>query len=159
MPRRRRQLSRLARGITLGRVVGLVLALLLTACAAPEAPVPILTGVDPTYGPNTDGCWLNSASGLLTVDATYGTAINNDAPFHSFTMPVMWRPGFTARTVNGHIEVLDAKAVVVAITGRRYSLSGAATRTVLHARLGDRDVTLAGVAVWWACSQKFPPAR
>jgi hypothetical protein len=131
----------------------LVVALLIVGCAGPEAPVPLLTGVDPAIGPNTDECWLNNASGVLSVDPTYGTAINNDAPFHSFTMPVMWRPGFKARSVNGHIEVLDPTGTVVAVTGRKYVIPGAATRTLVHARLGDIDVTLAGVAVWWSCGK------
>lgn len=133
-------------------LVALVLGLVVIGCSAPEAPVPLLTGVDPAIGPDTNECWLNSASGVLTVDPTYGTAINNDAPFHSFTMPVMWRPGFTARQVDGHIEVLDPTGTVVAVTGRKYVIPGASTGTTIQARLGHVAVSVT-TRVWWSCAK------
>jgi len=131
----------------------LVVAFLIVGCAAPvTAPVPLLTGVDPAIGPHTDDCWLNSASGVLSIDATYGTAINNDAPFHSFTMPVMWRPGFTARQANGHIEVVDPTGTVVAVTGRKYVIPGASTSATVQARLGEIPVSVT-TRVWWSCGK------
>lgn len=69
------------------------------------------------------GCYTNFASGLLEVDATYGTAIT-DATIGG-TRPVMWRTGYTARHAGPEVEVLDREGHVVATTGRHYQIEGA----------------------------------
>jgi hypothetical protein len=65
-------------------------------------------------------CYTNFASGPLTVDATYGTAITDQG----HTMPVMWPPGYTGRQAGSEVEVVDETGKVRARTGNSYQIEG-----------------------------------
>ena len=93
-----------------------------------RSPVPLLTG--PPHGEeNTTGpigCFTNHADGALIVHEQYGTAIidTQGGGLKPLATPIMWRPGFTARRSGFEVEVLDANGLVVATTGRTYSIAG-----------------------------------
>jgi hypothetical protein len=104
-------------------VAMLALALGVLGCA----PAALLTGVPPGFP--TDGepaCFTNSAHGRLVADPTYGTAVvdTDGNPANTVAVPVMWRPGFSARRAGGEIEVMDPAGNVVATTGRVYRIDG-----------------------------------
>lgn len=94
------------------RRLGILLAMVLAGCDS----VSILTS------PPGRPCYLNVATGTLVADPTYGTRIEAGA---GWTLPVMWPHGFRARRAGSEVEVLDEDGRVVAVTGRRYNLSGA----------------------------------
>lgn len=104
----------------------LVLAASLAACGSPflGEPVTLLTG-EP-LGPGA--CYTFGATGELVVDPEYGTAIIIESWPHdhekSPPIPVMWRPGFTARRTGTEVAVLDPAGQIVATTGRKYELEG-----------------------------------
>jgi len=97
----------------------LALSLLLSGCAtASDESVRLVTH---DYLPGA--CYTNSAEGPLIFDPTYGTAIR-DLDSGGTTVPVTWRPGFTARRVGAEVEVLDPDGNAVALTGRSYRIAG-----------------------------------
>ncbi len=108
----------MARAIRSTPFVALVLVVVV-ACG-PIAPVKLLT-YDGT------GCHVAPAAGQLVVDPKYGTAIwyefGND-PQSPRLWPVAWPPGFSGRDSGGEIEVVAPDGRVVAVTGRRYALTG-----------------------------------
>jgi hypothetical protein len=82
-------------------------------------PVPLLTAPDD----GMVGCYTSGTDGVLTADATYGTAIvENEAP-----IPVMWPHGFTGRRSGYQVEVVDSSGHVVARTGTRVQIGGGYT--------------------------------
>jgi hypothetical protein len=82
-------------------------------------PVPLLTAPDD----GMVGCYTSGTSGVLTTDATYGTAIiENEA-----AIPVMWPHGFTGRNSGYQVEVVDTSGHVVARTGTRVQIGGGYT--------------------------------
>ena len=103
-----------------GPVIVLGLAIVLTLW--PGSPVPLLTGPGVAY----DGismCYTSFASGELTLDAAYGTAIvESDHP-----IPVMWPDGYTGRRSGSQVEVVDKSGHVVARTGTRVRIEGGFT--------------------------------
>ena len=106
----------------------LAIALLALACGSSEGSVPLLTGVSKLVG-DGPGCYTNSATGLLTVDATYGTAVTDEIMLTvTGTMPppvpVMWRRGFTAHRDGSEVAVTDRNGSVVAVTGHRFIIEG-----------------------------------
>ena len=109
----------------LSHVAAIVLVVLLAAgceLARPGEPVALVTG----WGDLQPGsCYTNFATGTLLADPENGTgiAIETD-PGQSFTVPVMWRPGFTARRIGDVIVVYDGGGKEIARTGRRYRLAG-----------------------------------
>jgi hypothetical protein len=106
----------------LALVLGLTLAALVVAATFIRTPVTILTGRG-SLGPLTPGmvnCYTDFASGQLTVDATYGTAITDQG----HTAPVMWPPGYTGRRAGSEVEVVDASGSVRAKTGNHYQIEG-----------------------------------
>ena len=128
--------------------VALALALMVIGCGGSlPQPFPLLTG-DP-YGRATVngnlGCFTNHARGPLTVDPTSGTAIadSDDNPNSVTPVPVMWRPGFTARHDGSEVTVLDPAGNVVATTGRHYLIEGGYV---------DKN----GRTVFWACDAVIP---
>jgi hypothetical protein len=70
-------------------------------------------------------CFTYEVTGLLVVDAKYGTAMVIDelSPERG-PVPVAWRPGFTGRRVGSEVEVRDPSGNVVNTTGQRYKLPG-----------------------------------
>ena len=125
----------------------LAVALLLLGCGALSfgAPVPLLTGLPPGYenanGPI--GCFTNHADGPLIVDKQYGTAVvDRSNSGDGSSTPIMWRPGFTARQSGSEVEVFDANGLVVATTGRGYSIAGG--------YVGENP------RVFWACDSVRP---
>lgn len=103
-----------------------VTALALALCMIGCAPVALLTGVPPGFPFDSAACYTNSAHGRLVADPRYGTAIidTDMNPTNATAVPVMWRPGFTARRVGSEVEVEDPAGNVVAITGRTYRIDG-----------------------------------
>ena len=108
----------------------LALALCLVGCdwMAIGERVELLTG-DPLAGGSGEGaCYTNWTTGLLVVDAKYGTAIVIESfpgdPEGGATIPVMWRPGYTGRRSGSEVVVLDPAGSVVATTGNKYKLEG-----------------------------------
>lgn len=98
---------------------GPALVLLLAAAISFLWPVPLLTAPDD----GLVGCYTSGASGVLTADATYGTAIiENEA-----SIPVMWPHGFTGRRSGYQVEVVDTSGHVVARTGTRVQIDGGYT--------------------------------
>lgn len=83
-------------------------------------PVPLLT--DDLL------CYAGGESGVtdtLKADATYGTSFAGRA--------VMWPTGYTAvRGSDGEVSVLDRSGAVRAVTGRKYHISVAFSRSVLE---------------------------
>jgi hypothetical protein len=57
-------------------------------------------------------------------------------------MPVVWPPGSTARQSGAEVEVLDATGKVVARTGNRYEIEGAANTLPLRGWLACGYVKL-----------------
>jgi hypothetical protein len=57
----------------------------------------------------------------LNADPQYGTNITRT---DGTAMPVMWRPGYTARNIGSEVEVLDPNGRSVAVTGRTYNIEG-----------------------------------
>jgi hypothetical protein len=117
-------------------------------------PVQLLTG--PPDG-NGGGCFAASASGLLVVDATHGTAIvGNNLPsmvgLGDVPVTVAWRPGFTARRSGSEVEVLDPQGSVVATTGRSYLIPGG------YVSAGGSSLNWPGLTtdVFWACGDPEP---
>jgi len=101
----------------LALVLGLVLVLAFAVSFL--WPVPLLTAPDD----GMVGCFTSGASGILTVDATYGTAIiENDAP-----IPVMWPIGYTGRRSGSQVEIVDKSGHVVARTGTQVQIGGGYT--------------------------------
>ncbi len=100
---------------TMRRVAStLALALFLLGCSTPVA---LLTGVDSCYA----GAQHPAFQGVLVPDPEYGTKIDGKGP-------VMWPVGYTARGAGlfwGEIEVLDEAGMVVATTGKAYSIAPA----------------------------------
>jgi hypothetical protein len=82
-------------------------------------PVPLLTAPDD----GMVGCYTSGASGVLTADRTYGTAlIENEAP-----IPVMWPHGYSGRRSGSQVEIVDTSGHVVARTGTRVQIGGGYT--------------------------------
>jgi hypothetical protein len=67
-------------------------------------------------------------AGQLVFDPEYGTAIEVESGDYlatkGATMPVMWWPTFTGRRLGNEVSVLDPDGNVVAMTGRRYRITG-----------------------------------
>jgi hypothetical protein len=130
------------------RVAALALALALSGCGLAGEPVQLVTGVPPiARGSNGEvGCFLDFAVGQLASDPTYGTTITDEtagAPT-PLPAPVAWRPGFTARRVNGEVVVRDPTGTVVATTGHRYKIVGGYAG-------GSADWPEMPTRVFWAC--------
>jgi hypothetical protein len=128
-----------------GAVRRLILDVLLVAVVAGCSPVPagtlvpLLTGI-PAEGAG-GGCFTNFLVGTLNADPTYGTTISSEG---GPTIPVMWRPGYTARRVGSQVTVLGPGGTTVAVTGNRYKIAGG---MVSHEGTVD---------VFWACDFVIP---
>jgi hypothetical protein len=112
-----------------GRIGALALALFVLGCGplggrGEGGRVELVTGVPPYLGWDNDdgGCFLGSIAGPLVADEKYGTVIIlSGAPT---SIPVIWRPGFTAHRVGSEVQVLDPRGNPVATTGRSYVIAG-----------------------------------
>jgi hypothetical protein len=118
-------------------------------------PVQLLTGPP---GGNGGSCFAASASGLLVVDPTYGTAIVDNnlqsmVPVSDVPVTVAWRPGFIARRSGSEVEVLDPQGNAVAITGRSYRLDGGYLQA--DGSSGFKWPELP-TRVFWACDSVTP---
>lgn len=113
-------------------VTTFALAFLLLGCDAAAvlgSPVQLLTGDTPMTQERNGvrGCFTFAVVGELVVDPEHGTAVeveSQPAEQAPRPVPVMWRPGFTARQVGHAVAVLDPAGAVVATTGRRYFIAG-----------------------------------
>jgi hypothetical protein len=127
--------------------------LLLVGCGGePAETVP--SGSVPLVTFHGDGCHVAPLAGLLVADPQYGTRI---ALGDEGTEPgpiVVWLSGYTASRQGSEIEVRNPQGAVVAITGRRYALTGG--------WLDAKDVGVPRVrpdgsrGVWWACAGVVP---
>jgi hypothetical protein len=113
------------------------------ACGPFAGPVQLLTGA-----PQGDGCYTSGATGLLVVDALYGTAVVDEVMAKVTgsargPIPVSWRPGFTGRHAGSEVEVLAPDGHVVAITGKRYVIEGG-------------YAAVDGVDSFWSCGLVTP---
>ena len=94
--------------------------LLAGGCGVTGEPVAIAIRTDP-YTPN---CHTFATIGTLVPDEEAGTAIVEDHAAGGRTVPVRWPEGFTARRVDGVIEVLDSHGRVIARTGQHAEFAG-----------------------------------
>ncbi len=100
------------------------------------------------------GCYLSHITGLLIPDPSAGTAIVEEDMGHERTVPVKWPPGYTGRlAIDGQVDVLDEKGVVVARTGLRFELLGGYDG---GSSIGGASRT--GPISWLACSDGVYPA-
>jgi hypothetical protein len=116
---------------------------------ASDDSVYLLTGVGPNGNSASDGsgCFLDWAVGLLSVDPTSGTTVKDEGTGQ--VMPIMWKPGYTARRVGSEVSVLDPNGTVVATTGHRYKINGG--------WVGPGDpAKFPTVSGFWACGRVDP---
>jgi hypothetical protein len=101
----------------------LLVAVVITVAGCGSGPsVKLLTGRG-SLGPLASGmvsCYTDFASGVLTVDATYGTAITDQGQ----TTPVMWPLGYIGRQAGSQVDVLDGAGTLRARTGNHYQIEG-----------------------------------
>jgi hypothetical protein len=100
----------------------IVLAFALLGCGGLAAgePVEIAYRTDPF----TPLCHLSWIDGILVPDAEAGVAILEAGSSGYQAVPVLWPEGFSARRVDGQIEVLNKDGQAIARTGRRYRFHG-----------------------------------
>jgi hypothetical protein len=103
-----------------GRIGALALALVVLGCGPLGGRVELVTGAPPGW--DGSSCSLSSTGGLLVADEKYGTAIIQRPTRTS--VPVVWRPGFTAQRMGSEVQVLDPGGNIVATTGRTYLMMG-----------------------------------
>lgn len=130
------------------RVVSAVaLGLVVTGCGLFAERVQLVTGVPTVEQGNSGqtGCFLWHVDGRLIFDPSFGTGILSDTVG---TVPVAWRPGFTARRAGAEVEVLDANGNVVAITGQRFSIEGGFVT--------DWPQRPPAASTFWACGDVHP---
>jgi hypothetical protein len=65
------------------------------------------------------GCLLNWEVGDLVVDRMHGTAFRDES---GDVHPLTWPAGYTGRSVEGEVAVLDPAGQVVATTGGTYQM-------------------------------------
>ena len=99
-----------------------LVAFMLTACSPSlfTEPVQIAMRTD-VYTP---ACHTFATIGTLVPNAETGTAIVEDPASGGRTVPVRWPAGFSARRVDGVIEVLNQDGTVIARTGGHYRFEG-----------------------------------
>jgi hypothetical protein len=125
----------------------LALGLVVMGCGLTADRVQLVTGVPTAEQGNNGqtGCFLFQMDGRLIFDPSFGTEVLSD----SFgTVPVAWRPGFTARRAGSEVEVLDRDGNVVAITGQRYSIEGGFVT--------DWPQQSPAASTFWACGDVHP---
>ena len=132
-----------------------LLALSAVGCevARPGEPVTLVTG----WGDLPPGsCYANFATGMLLPDSENGIqiAIETD-PGQHFTVPVMWRPGSTARRIGDVVVVYDEGGNEIARTGRRYRLAGGTWAETLTPTKENR-YAFEGPRMFLACDSVAP---
>jgi hypothetical protein len=126
-----------------GRIGALALALFVLGCGPLGGRVELVTGAPPGW--DGSSCSLSSTGGLLVADEKYGTAIIQSYQRPTPTsVPVIWRPGFTAQRVGLEVQVLDPRGNIVATTGRTYLMMGGYVG-------GGSDWPVVPDTAFWAC--------
>jgi hypothetical protein len=124
-----------------GLVAGLLLVVagvLAYAGVLPGLPARLLTG---DGGMPPGSCYLFSPVGRIVAHASAGTALEFD---DKHRVPIMWPTGYTSRSVDDGVAVVDVNGQVVATTGRMYRIDGGF--------LPDQDAFL-------ACGEVVPQAE
>ena len=102
-----------------------LMAALVCACGPAAAPEPTVVAIPvPVQAPPAGGvvaCMDALASGRLVADARWGVALGQVA---GPTIQVVWPAGFSARQVDGRIELLDERGAVVGRVGDVVTVAG-----------------------------------